>query len=126
ASEPVKAYRGIWTLTAASERSVKLLGAKLSPVKVDQPRIRKLVADLDARRFPVRETALKELRQMGHDAEPELRRLHKGKLTIEVSKRIEELLAALDDRHPSPEALRPLRAVLILERIRSPEARQVL
>src|SRR5205807_834844 len=78
ASEPVKAYRGIWTLTAASERSVKLLGAKLSPVKVDQPRIRKLVADLDARRFPVRETALKELRQMGHDAEQALSRALKG------------------------------------------------
>src|SRR5262249_54112297 len=75
AAEPIRAYRGIWTLSTAAEGSVKLLGEKLAPVKVDLPRIRKLVADLDARRFPVREAALKELRQMGYDAEPELRRL---------------------------------------------------
>jgi hypothetical protein len=126
AGEPLRAYRGTWTLTAAAERSLKLLGEKLAPVKVDLPRIRKLVADLDARRFPVREAALKELRQMGYDAEPELRRLHKGKLSLEVSKRVEELLAALADRQPPPEALRPLRAVLILERIHTLEAKQLL
>lgn len=126
AGEPVKAYRGIWTLSAAAQRGVTMLGEKLAPVKVDVPRIRKLVADLDVRRFAVREAALQELRQMGYDAEPELRRVRKEKLSLEVSKRVEELLAALDHRNPPPEALRPLRAVLILERIRTPESRQIL
>jgi WD40 repeat protein len=125
--ESATAYRAMWDLSAAPEGALKLLGQQLAPVKVDDKRIVKLVSDLDGRRFAVRESALKELQGMGYDAEPVLRRIQlKGGLTLEVRKRVDELLAGLDGRNPAPEAARPLRAVVVLERIRSPEAKQLL
>lgn len=126
-NEPAKVYYALWLLSAASENTLKVLTQHMAPVKVDTERIRKLAGDLDARRFAIRDKAMAELRNLGFEAEPELRRLQKaGKMNLEASKRVDELLGALDGKSPSPEALRPLRAIGVLERVRTPEAKQLL
>ncbi len=87
--------------------------------------IARLIADLDARRFSVRQKAMEELRKEGELALPALRRALEGGPTLEVRRRVEELL----DRHqdsPSPESLRELRALLVLQRLGTPEARKML
>jgi hypothetical protein len=79
----------------------------------------RLVADLDDRRFAVRQAAERELEKLADQAEPVLRDALAGRLTLEA------LLERLDQA-ASPERLRALRAVEVLEWIGTPEARQVL
>jgi hypothetical protein len=124
--EAAAAYRALWTLSTASDGGLKVLKEQLRPVKVDVARVRKLAADLDARRFALRDGAFKELQRMGFDAEPELRNLVKEELSAEAKKRVEELLSGLDTQTLAPEAARSLRAVVVLERMRTPEARALL
>ena len=90
--------------------------------------IRRLVAKLDHDKFARREEAGRELARLGPQAGPALRRaLADAKTSRDARSRIEALLKALDqwlvtDR----ETLRGLRAVWVLERIGSPEARAIL
>jgi hypothetical protein len=89
---------------------------------------RKLLADLDGDSFEVREAAAKRLKELGLHAEPALRAALNAKPSLEQRRRIEPLLAALAEtpQSLSAEDLRELRAVIVLERIGSPEARRRL
>jgi hypothetical protein len=82
--------------------------------------------DLASDEFAVREKATKELKRLGKAAEPALREaLGKGP-SLEVRKRAEEILEAIKNAAPEPEALRGPRAVEVLERAGTAEARKVL
>jgi hypothetical protein len=88
---------------------------------------RKLLADLDGDSFEAREAAVKRLKELGLQAEPALRAALQAKPSLEQKRRIEALLAELVVvPPPTPEELRQLRAVIVLERIDSPEARHLL
>jgi hypothetical protein len=89
---------------------------------------RKLLADLDGDSFERREAAVKRLKELGLQAEPALRAALRAKPSPEQKRRIEAVLAALPQapQPPSAEELRQLRAVIVLERIGSPEARRLL
>jgi WD40 repeat protein len=121
-----KAYAAIWALADVPEQSVPLLRSRLTPsTEVIPEPIRKLIADLDTDRFAVREAAMRELQKLGDEATPALRRALSSRPSAELRRRVLDLLG------PSrfveqPEELRRLRAVVILERIGSKEARQVL
>jgi hypothetical protein len=90
--------------------------------------VRRLLADLDNDSFPRREEAMRKLRELGEQAEPELRAALKARPSPEQKRRIEELLAAPPGVPPPPlpEELRHLRALVVLERIGMSEARQLL
>jgi hypothetical protein len=67
-----------------------------------------------------------QLEELAELARPALEKRLAAKPTLEVRRRIEVLLDKLDGPVTRPETLRGLRAVEILERLGTPEARQVL
>src|SRR5205823_3131596 len=85
------------------------------------------LADLDSDQFRVRQAAEQKLRALGELAESALRAALKAGPSLERRRRIEAVLTILDPTGTvHGELLRELRAVQVLERIGSPEARRVL
>ena len=95
---------------------------------VDKGRLRRWIADLDNRRFAVRQTATRQLEKQGELAESVLRQALEAKPTTEARRRLERLLDRVDSqrRFPSGEHLRLLRALAVLENIGTKQARSVL
>jgi hypothetical protein len=84
------------------------------------------MADLDDRRFAVRERAVRELKALGEPAVPALRQALRGGPALETRRRAEQLLEGLLRVPITGEALRSLRAVEVLERVGTAEAKGVL
>ena len=80
---------------------------------------------MDSDGIKVREAALHALAQADRQVEPALRQTLAGKPSLEMRRRIEDLLRQLL-KNPSANTLRSLRAIAVLEHIGTPEARQVL
>ncbi len=118
------AYRAVSLLTAAPARSVPFLGTRLHPLALDSKRIDKLLADLDAEQYKVRESASQELTRLRCAVVPRMRQTLQDRPSLEMRRRLENILA--EPKHPTPEALRTLRAIAVLERIGTPEARRIL
>jgi WD40 repeat protein len=128
ADEPSKAYRAIWTMSETKEASAFLRG-KIAPAKpIAKERLAKLIADLDSDRFAVRESATKALAKLGELAVPALREALRDKPSPEVRKRLEELVKVkhVETRTLSAEELRIWRAIDVLERLGTAEARELL
>jgi RNA polymerase sigma factor (sigma-70 family) len=122
-----RAFEAIGLLSASAELAVPMLKAKLKPAApTDQTRVSRLIAELDSDQFETRWKATEELRRLGEQAGPGLRKAQEGKLPLEARKRVEELLEGLRTAAVVPERLRELRAVEVLEHIDTLEARQVL
>jgi WD40 repeat protein len=124
---PSKASRAVWRLAATPEQALPLLADSLRPVKAPEPSVvTRLIADLNNDDFQVREKASRELGQFGQGVEGALRKAKEGDITLEQSRRIDQLLKQLPGPEPGPEQLRTIRAVAVLEQIGSPEALKVL
>jgi hypothetical protein len=85
-----------------------------------------LVADLDSDSFETRETASKELRRLGRQAEGALRAAVEGDSSAEVKRRAGGLFARLEEGVLSADSIRVGRAVAALERMGGPAARRAL
>jgi hypothetical protein len=121
-----RAYRAIAAMRAAPEQSMPFVKEHVRPVSVDLARIKQLIADLDNDRFAVRQKATEELEKLG-EAEPMLRQALVDRPSVEARRRIGQLLAKFEAAVvPDGEVLRSLRAVVLLERLGTPEARRVL
>jgi hypothetical protein len=83
-------------------------------------------ADLDSGDFPTREKASRRLADFGELAVPGARKRLAGTESAEVRRRTLEYLRRFDPPTPSPDRLRSLRAVELLEGIATPAARDVL
>jgi WD40 repeat protein len=122
-----KGRQAVWDLAAAAEQAVPFLGERLRPVAPAAPdRVARLVADLDSDRFAARADAVRELERLAELAEPALRKALAGEPTAEVRRQGERLLLRLEGPVLSPERLRQLRALEVLERADTSEAGQVL
>jgi dipeptidyl aminopeptidase/acylaminoacyl peptidase len=121
-----RAYEAVWSLGAAGDKAVAFLKGRLRPIKLDTARVRRWIADLDSEDFETRDRAAAELQKLGGDAEAELRQALKGDVSLEVHRRLADLLAPLDELALPPEQLRVVRAVVVLERQAGPEARALL
>jgi WD40 repeat protein len=120
------AYRAVWALTASPEKAVPFLRERLRRVEpVEEKAVAKLVLDLDSPVFATRQQALEELSRMGRLAEPALRKALSGQPSLEVRRRVQQLLGQLA-AVPSGERLRALRALEALEQIGTPQARAAL
>jgi RNA polymerase sigma factor (sigma-70 family) len=120
-----RAHRALWTLVAAPAQAVALFREQLPPVAAADPeRMARLLAELDSDDFARREQATKELRKAGAGALPALRMALAGQPSPDLRRRVEQLLEQMDVW--SPERMYGLRAVEVLERIGSPDARRVL
>jgi hypothetical protein len=120
-------YEAVWHMAATGNSAVHFLRKQLKPVAPFlEKAIAKLLDDLDSGTFKVREAAMAELRKLGPSVEVELRRAALKPSSLEAGRRLQTLLAELDEPMVATAALRQLRAVEVLERLATPEARQWL
>jgi RNA polymerase sigma factor (sigma-70 family) len=125
-TDAFKAHQAVWRLAAAPEKSIPFLKAHVEPAAgVGPKQLHRLIADLDSNQFAVRAAAVQELERLGEPAAPALRQALAGSPSAELRKQAEDLLADLRLVR-SPEVLQQLRAVEVLERAGTPEARQLL
>jgi len=90
-----------------------------------QAKMDQLVALLDSPQFAVREKAMQDLEKLGEAIGRALRTALAKKPSSQVARRLEQLLERFDP-DKSPEALRVLRAIEVLERVASAETRALL
>jgi WD40 repeat protein len=125
--EGKKVERAVLGLTAASKQTVPFLRKNLKPREDKKAAdIDKLIADLDNDNFETRKNAESELARLGPQAKAAMQRALKNKPSLDVSKRLEELLSKLEDNPLDPEQARLMRGVEILERIGDKDAVEVL
>jgi hypothetical protein len=93
---------------------------------VDAAAIDKMIAQLDHDDFTRREQASKFLGEAGKAAEPALTKALAAQPSSEKKRRLVELLEALKPAGPTLEMVRPTRALEVLERLGTAEARQLL
>jgi HEAT repeat protein len=132
--ESRQAFKALLALTASPDGTVAFLGKRLKAtvfdaerVKKDAEKVKKLVAALDSDNFNTRNQAAKELKKLGALAVPALKKAFAEKPSLEVVRQIKGLLAdAAAKPGPSPEVLRELRAIEVLESIGTPAARDLL
>jgi hypothetical protein len=126
ATDAKAAYAALWQLASDPEGTTTLLAERLRPIaRPEVGHVARLIAALDATEFEERQRASNELESLGEVAANELRQTLTRKPSLEVRRRVEALLDVLD-RPPTGERLRTLRALEVLERIGTPEARQLL
>ena len=127
--DAAKAHRSIWQLAGAAKKALPFLQGRLRPIPApDAKRVAQLLADLDSDSFKVRTKAHKELEELGEAAAASLRETAEKFPSAEVGRRVKELLDKLktERRTPSPERIRVLRAVEVLEHIGTSAACQIL
>jgi WD40 repeat protein len=123
-----RAYRAVWSLTAASKQAVPCAQARVRwLLSANAKKIAQLVADLDDDDFRVRERATQELEKLVEIAEPALRRALNNSPSLEARRRLERILI----KHQGPgswpqERLRALRVIEVLQKIGTPDARELL
>jgi RNA polymerase sigma factor (sigma-70 family) len=124
-SEGTRAYRAVWSLVASGERGVRLLRRRLQPSPTKEGALRRLIAELDSPEFKVRQAAFEQLKEHRLECETLLREALAGDPSAEARRSIERLLR-LSQRSDSPELLRQVWAVAVLEYQGTPEARRLL
>ncbi len=123
-----QANKALWRFVDDPRHAIPFLKGLLKPAVAATPNIiGPLIDSLDSNQFQQRESSKKKLAALGESAEPALRLALKANPSLETRKRLETLLDALDPARPlRGEALRGVRAVQILERIGTSEARRIL
>lgn len=122
-------YRAIWELAAFPQSACTFLESRLRPIpRVTPTHLAQLFADLDSTDFDVRQEARAALVKLEDAAEPALLQVARKPPSAEVGRQVKELLDRLRTarRATSGDYLRARRAVEALERMNSPEARQLL
>jgi RNA polymerase sigma factor (sigma-70 family) len=126
AGDAERADRAIRVLAAAPVRTVSLLHLRLTSIpKVDPERVKNLIVQLDHDQFAKRERAARELAALDELAVPALRAAARERISLEQRRRIEALLERSSNVN-RPDVLRSLRAVEVLERIGTADARRDL
>src|SRR5262249_50192917 len=121
------AYRAIAGLADPSR--VAFLAEKLRGLRVDRKAIERLIARLEDDKFGEREKATRALKQLGGRAEGNRNETLEQSPRVETRHRIEDILDALPKPASSVaggERRRALRCLMVLERVRTPAARQLL
>jgi hypothetical protein len=122
-----RGHHALWQAVASAKEGVPFLGSQLyllDPKKVD-----KLFADLNSEQYRVRTDATKELEKYGIWMKGRLLAMHKNPPTLEVQRRVDQMLAKLDvpgSLSLEQERLRVRRVMLVMEQVGSPEALAVL
>jgi hypothetical protein len=127
AANPGAAYRALGGLLAQSPQCLRLLADKLKPVrKEDAETLRGWIRDLDARRIETRRKAVAELEKLSLEWDFLLREALLPRPSLEVRTRLDAIREKPALRQFSPVALRDLRAVHLLERLGTDEAKTLL
>jgi RNA polymerase sigma factor (sigma-70 family) len=125
--DPAIAFDAMAQFLAAPNGAVAWIKDRVKPAAaVGRKRIEELVRQLDDSAFAVREQATKDLLEIGEQAVPALDRALAANPMLEMKRRLEVVRGKLADMILRGERLRAYRAVEILERLGTPEARRVL
>ncbi len=127
-ADAARAYWAIGVLAADAPRSVAFLENRLiethtAPRPPSEAQIAGWIADLDHPRFAVRQHATRQLEAQGDRVETALRLASKSQISLEARCRVDDLLAKLDAAELTPQQLRVERAVAVLERLGTADAR---
>lgn len=131
-SNPRTAYRAVWRLSEAASESLPVLREQLLPLAANETpqRLAELLRDLNGESASSRNRATKELIRLGELAEPPLRAALAVKpASLQARRRVERVLEQINAAKvdgSSPDVLRAVRCVRVLEWIGSAEARQIL
>jgi hypothetical protein len=128
-ADAARAYLAIRKLAAAASASALFLRKHLRPVAgVDAKHLDRLSADLDSDDFATRQKTTAELEKLGEQALPAYRKALEGKPKLESRRLLQELAKKAERAwwDVSGERLRSLRAIEVLERAGTPQARDVL
>jgi WD40 repeat protein len=121
-----KAVQALWDLADSPEQTVPLLRQRIKPAQpLDPERVQQWIRDLDSDDFQARTVATRKLEAMVDVAEPALWKALEESPGLEARRRIEQVLHKLEAL-ASPERLRALRAIQVLEYAGTSEARQLL
>jgi WD40 repeat protein len=119
-----RAYAAVCGLAREPAKTIRFLSGRLRPIfEAPSYKLRPLIADLDDPGFQRREAAAKELTALGEQAVPALRSALRVRPSAEQRRRIERILGALPG---SPDVIRHVRAIEVLERIGNPNAQELL
>jgi hypothetical protein len=125
--DAVQAHQAARGLAATPHETLRLLRQRLRTVPAPTAEhLARLLADLDSARYAVRLKAMQELQELGDLAAPALRDTLARRPSLEVCRRVEALLQKMERPALTTDQLRALRAVQVLERINTPEARDLL
>jgi hypothetical protein len=124
--DPELAVPAAWALATQSEEARMFVAAKLPPFAQAKPEeLAQWLADLDAPAFADREAATRALAAQGPAAERRLREVVRTTTSAEVRRRVEGLLARLENAYTEDE-LRALRLVQACELSGTAAARTLL
>jgi hypothetical protein len=125
-AESGQAFQALTALVAAPDDALALLGRRLKVVeKVDNAKVDQLITDLDDNKFPTREAASRQLEKLGPGVKTKLVATLENGPSEEVRSRVVTLLDRIANPE-GPEWRLALRAVEVLEAIRTPAARRLL
>src|SRR5262249_36331299 len=119
----------VWALVRAPEVALALLKKRCQPVKgPGAVRLRALIAQLDSDEFASRPAASRELAKLGAAALEEMKEAVRKPASLEQGIRLKRLIAAVgpESVDSPPASLRDLRALEVLERIGSAEAKRLV
>jgi WD40 repeat protein len=129
-ADSVKAGDAVWRLAAAPELAVPLLKARLPKLTAGgdpDPKVARLLADLDHDDFGVREKATSDLIAMGPAAAAAVKKAVETTKSREVRRRAEEVLNLIGKVPTLPSLdVVPARAVEVLQRVGTADARALL
>jgi RNA polymerase sigma factor (sigma-70 family) len=126
-TDAAAAHHAQWELAADPEGTVALLQTRLRRVvRADDKETAALIARLDADSADAREEADAALKRIGEPAIPAMRHALTQRPSLELARRIERLLQGMTPPTLAGDHLRAFRAVEVLERIATPDARHLL
>jgi WD40 repeat protein len=120
-------FKSAGTFLAAPADTVKLFAGKIKPVAaLDPKQIERLLADLGSDKFAVREAASTAIQGLDQRTRPYLERALKTAKSLESRRRIERILEQQERVGFSPEQIRQIRAVMVLELIGNNASKNLL
>jgi hypothetical protein len=122
-----RAYGAIWGIALNAKQMVPFLKDRLKQlVPVDRQRVQALLADLNHDQYARRDKADEQLEKLGALCEPMLRAAVRQPPSMDARRRLEKLVAKLEELPPSPDTLQVLHILEALELANTAEARQIL
>jgi WD40 repeat protein len=121
------AHHAMSALVDTPNETVAFLRSHLKQAAAVEPqRLTKLVAALDDEQYRIRKNAESELGRIGDQASGVLHHALKDSPSVEMERRLKRLVDGLDAPLRQPDEVRATRAVEVLERINSADARKLL
>jgi WD40 repeat protein len=126
-ADAARAYRALAALSKDPAAAVAGCRERIKPSAApDTKAVAQSVHDLDDPKYDTRERATKALAGLGEMARPALEKRLAASPSAEAGERLRSLLAKLDGPLTDPGRLREVRAVELLEQVRTPAAIELL